>query len=257
MRLAHAGPRGEDKEPVKQAVVLAGGLGRRLAPYTTVLPKPLMPIGDMSILEVVIRQLAYCGFGRITLAVGYLSELVMAVCGDGSRWGVDIRYSLEDESLGTAGPLALLDGFDEPFLVMNGDILTTLDYAALYRHHMEGEALVTIATTRRQVKIDLGVLEFDAANCLTGYVEKPLLNYRVSMGVYVMDPAVRPLIPRAHVDLPELIRRAVPVGKVQAYPFDGYWKDIGSPADYEAAVADFARMRSTFLPGHPSRHREP
>jgi NDP-sugar pyrophosphorylase family protein len=243
---------------MKRAVVLAGGVGRRLAPYTTVLPKPLMPLGDMSILEVVIRQLAHCGFKEITLAVGHLSELIMAVCGTGSKWGVDISYSPEERPLGTAGPLALIKGLDEPFLVMNGDILTTLDYAAFYRHHLDTDALITVATAKRQVEISLGVLELDDADRLKAYIEKPEFDYQVSMGVYVMDPEViRDIAPGDHLDLPDLVRSAIALSKAQAYCFDGYWKDIGSRSDYEVAVTDFERMRLMFLPNDEGQEDEP
>ena len=141
-----------------QAVILAGGQGTRLRPYTAVLPKPLMPIGDMPILEIVLRQLQRAGFRDVTLAVSYLAEMMQAYCGDGSRFGLRIRYSRETASLSTAGPLKLIPGLDDTFLVMNGDLLTTLDYAALIRFHREHGAMATIATHRRTVLIDYGVV---------------------------------------------------------------------------------------------------
>ena len=237
---------------MKQAVILAGGRGRRLEPYTTVLPKPLMPVGDMSILEIVIRQLVHSGFADITLAVGYLSELIMAFCGDGSRWRARIRYSLEEKPLGTAGPLALIEGLDEPFLLMNGDVLTTLDYEAVYQYHLEGDALITIATHKRHVQINLGVVELDSDGWLSAYIEKPTFDYRVSMGIYVVDPSVLAAItPGTYLDLPDLVRSTIPQRKVRAYKFDGYWQDIGNPNDYEAVLDDFERMRAMLVPGAP------
>jgi len=137
-----------------KAVILAGGRGTRLAPYTTILPKPLMPIGDKPILDIVIRQLRYYGFTDITLAVGYLAELLVAYFGDGDRFGVTIRYSREEQPLGIAGPIALVDGLDEPFLVMNGDVLTTLNFSELMAFHRSSGAIATIATYPRSVKID-------------------------------------------------------------------------------------------------------
>jgi NDP-sugar pyrophosphorylase family protein len=128
-----------------QAVILAGGKGRRLRPYTTVLPKPLMPLGDMPIIEVVLRQLAASGFDQVTVAVGYLAELLMAYCGDGSKFGLELRYSREEEPLGTAGPLALIDGLDDTFLVMNGDVLTSLDLRGLVQQHRASGAAATTA----------------------------------------------------------------------------------------------------------------
>ncbi len=164
-----------------KAVILAGGRGTRLAPYTTILPKPLMPVGDKPILDIVINQLRYYGYTDITLAVGYLSELLMAYFGDGSRFGVRIQYSHEDQPLGTAGPIALIDNLDEPFLVMNGDLLTTLNFADLMQYHRAGNAAATITTYQRSVKIDLGVIEYDDHKHLARYIEKPTHHYNVSM----------------------------------------------------------------------------
>ena len=233
-----------------KAVILAGGRGRRLAPYTTILPKPLMPIGDVPILEVVIRQLQRAGFQDITMAVGYLAELLMAYFGDGQKLGVQIRYSREEEPLGTAGPLALVDGLDEPFLVMNGDLLTTLDYRAMWQAHAAAGTLGTLATFRRSVKIDLGVIETDEEGMVAGYVEKPSYHYQVSTGIYVFEPAVLRFIPRGErLDLPDLVTGLLAAGhRVATYPFEGHWLDIGRPDDYQHAVDTFARHRSQFLP---------
>ncbi|MGC8960710.1 MAG: nucleotidyltransferase family protein [Chloroflexia bacterium] len=233
-----------------KAVILAGGRGRRLAPYTTVLPKPLMPIGDVPILEVVVRQLAHAGFGEITLAVGYLAELLMAYFGDGGKWGVRIRYSREERPLGTAGPLALVEGLDEPFLAMNGDLLTNLDYRSLWDYHCSHEAVVTMATYTREVHIDLGIVQVDGQGWVCDYIEKPTYRHLVSTGIYIFDPAVLRYIPRGEpLDLPDLIRKLLAAGeRVAAYPFEGIWLDIGRPDDYERAVAEFASRRGEFLP---------
>lgn len=233
-----------------KAVILAGGRGRRLAPYTTVLPKPLMPIGDVPILEVVVRQLAHAGFTEITLAVGYLAELLMAYFGDGSKWGVQIRYSREERPLGTAGPLALVEALDEPFLTMNGDLLTNLDYRALWDYHRSRGAIVTMAIYPRAVSIDLGIVEVNEAGWVRGYIEKPTYRYSVSTGIYVFEPAALRYIPRGEsLDLPNLILKLIAAGeRVAAYPFDGIWLDIGRPDDYERAVAEFAARRGEFLP---------
>jgi NDP-sugar pyrophosphorylase family protein len=231
-------------------VILAGGKGRRLRPYTTVLPKPLMPLGDMPIIEVVLRQLAAFGFDDVTLAVGYLAELMMAYCGDGSRFGLRVRYSKEDEPLGTAGPLALIDGLDDTFLVMNGDVLTSLDLAAMVRQHRASGAVATIATHQRQHKINYGIIESTAERRVTAYIEKPVHHYQVSMGIYVLEPAVLRTIPsNAYLDLPDLVRRLMDAAlPVEVYPFDGYWLDIGRHDDYEQAVEEFESMRAALLP---------
>jgi NDP-sugar pyrophosphorylase family protein len=233
-----------------RAVVLAGGKGTRLAPYTTVLPKPLMPIDDLPILEIVIRRLHQAGVRDITLSVGYLASLIEAYFGDGSRWGVTIHYSREDEPLGTAGPLYLVPGLDSTFLVMNGDLLTTLDYADMVRFHRERGAAVTVGLFKKQVKIDLGVVETDGDSRVVGYVEKPTLSYEVSMGMYVMEPCVLRYIPSGRrFDLPDLVRALIgDQQSVVGYPFEGHWLDIGRQEDYARATELFEMNRSIFLP---------
>jgi NDP-mannose synthase len=232
-----------------KAIVLAGGKGTRLAPYTTVLPKPLMPIGDMPILDVVLRQLAAAGFDKITLAVGYLAELLMAYCGDGSRYGVELTYSREERPLGTAGPIALVRGVDQTFLVMNGDLLTTLDYREMLAFHVSRGNIATVATFPRDVVIDLGVIEA-IDDRVVNYREKPSFNYAVSAGIYVFEPAVLDFIPRGErFDLPELILtlldRGLTVGRFAAV---GQWLDIGRHDDYEEAVRAFESRRDEYLP---------
>jgi NDP-sugar pyrophosphorylase family protein len=233
-----------------RAVILAGGKGTRLAPYTTVLPKPLMPIGDMPILEIVIRQLARHGITDITLAVGYLAELLMAYCGDGSKFGVNIAYSREVEPLGTAGPLSLVPDLNEPFLVMNGDLLSTLDYSAMWKYHRERGAIATLASHRRDIKIDLGVIESEDG-WVKEYIEKPTYHYSVSTGIYIFEPSILGFIERGkHLDLPELILRLLKQGnKVNIFHFGGYWLDIGRHDDYETAMEVFAAHSADFLPG--------
>lgn len=233
-----------------RAVILAGGKGTRLLPYTTVLPKPLMPIGDMPILEVVLRQLKAAGVDHVTMAVGYLAELLQAFFGDGKRLGLNIDYSMESKPLGTVGPLTLIPGLNDTLLMMNGDVLTTLDYRDLIKRHRESGAIATIATYVRQVKIDFGVIEADGAGILTGYVEKPTLDYRVSMGIYVFEPeALQFLKPGEYRDFPDLVKTLIAAGKkVISYPFSGYWLDMGRPDDYARAVEEFEARRGEFLP---------
>jgi NDP-sugar pyrophosphorylase family protein len=233
-----------------RAVILAGGKGTRLAPYTTVLPKPLMPIGEMPILEIVIRQLERHGFNDLTLAVGYLAELLMAYCGDGSKFNVKLGYSREEQPLGTAGPIALVHDLNDTFLVMNGDLLTTIDYGAMLRYHRKRGALATIACYQRDVKIDLGVIEIGADNWVANYIEKPTYHYAVSMGIYLFEPAILKYIkPNQHLDLPDLVMNLMKEGqRVNVFNFDGYWLDIGRHDDYEKAVEEFSVHRSEFLP---------
>jgi NDP-mannose synthase len=233
-----------------QAVILAGGQGRRLHPYTAVLPKPLMPIGDVPILEVVVRQLRRAGVTDITMAVGYLAELLMAYFGDGSKLGVHVRYSREEMPLGTAGPLSLVERPEQPFLVMNGDLLTTVDYRSLWDRHHERGAIATLATFRRDIKIDLGVIETDPEGWVSGYIEKPTYQYAVSTGIYVFEPAVLDYIPpQQRMDLPDLIRKLLASGeRVATYPFEGIWLDIGRWEDYERAALEFEQHQSEFVP---------
>lgn len=233
-----------------KAIILAGGKGTRLAPYTTILPKPLMPISDVPILEIVIRQLAHHGFIDITLAVGYLAELLMAYCGDGHKYQLKLSYSREETPLGTAGPIAMVPDLNDTFLVMNGDLLTTLDYSDMWRYHRERGAIATLATYRRDVKIDLGVIEFDSNHWVTDYIEKPTFHYSISTGIYIFEPAVLDYIPSSQrLDLPELVLRLLQQGqKVSSYQYSGYWLDIGRPDDYQEAIQKFETYRSEFLP---------
>lgn len=234
-----------------RAVVLAGGKGTRLAPYTTVLPKPLMPIGEVPILEVVLRQLGHHGFNDVSLAVGYLAELLMAYCGDGSKFGVKLDYSRESQPLGTAGPIALVDRLTDTFLVMNGDLLTTIDYSKMLAEHRASGAITTVATYAKTVKIDLGVLELSKEGRIVDYIEKPTMHYPVSMGIYLFDARVLSFIPKGdRLDLPDLVKKLMAAGeKVMAYKHEGYWLDIGRHDDYQEAVREFEAHRTDFLPG--------
>lgn len=233
-----------------RAVILAGGKGSRLGPYTTVLPKPLLPIGDRAILDVVIHQLRDLGFADITLAVGHLAHLVRAVMGDGSKWGVSIDYQEENEPLGTVGPLADIDRLDDSFLVMNGDVLTTLDYSDLMDLHRESGNLLTIASHRRVVRTDYGVLHVNGSagrtRTVTGFEEKPEVPYVVSMGVYAMEPRALEFIEQGtYLDVPDLVLRLIEAGEqVGSYLFDGYWLDIGRPQDYERAIAEYESLKT-------------
>jgi len=228
-----------------KAVVLAGGKGTRLRPYTVAFPKPLMPVGNMPILEIIIKQLKIHGINEVILAVGHLAELIMTYFGDGSKFGIKIRYSREDEPLGTAGPLSLLrDELDDTFIVMNGDILTTLNYSELIEFHKKNGAIATIALNRRDVYIDFGVVKIDGALNIVDYIEKPTLHYLVSMGVYVFEPKVLDYIPyKKKFDFPDLVKRLIEAGeKVKGFVYDGYWLDIGRPEDYEKANAEIDKI---------------
>ncbi len=233
-----------------KAIILAGGKGTRLAPYSRILPKPLMPISDMPILEVILRQLKCAGIHDVVLTVGHLSGLLKAFFKDGEELGINIQYSYEKIPLGTAGPLALVDGLDETFIVINGDVLTTIRLQDLICFHKEQKAATTIATHHRKVKIDYGVLQWDGNCQISGYSEKPSFDYWVSMGIYIFEPRVLAYIPRGqYLDFPDLIKILLAANEtVIGYRFDGYWQDLGRPDDYESASLEFDKMRSQFLP---------
>jgi len=233
-----------------KAVVLAGGKGTRLAPYTQILPKPLMPIGDMPILEILVRQMKRAGIQDIVVTVGHLADLLRSYFKDGSQFGVNISYSQEDQPLGTAGPLSLLDGLEGTFLVTNGDVLTDLSLAELIAAHRQSGAAATIAMHARKVRIDYGVIQFNGGNEVTGYIEKPSYDYSVSMGVYVFDARVLKHIPfNRYLDFPDLVLKLIAAGEtVKGYPFSGYWQDLGRPDDYAQANEEFETMKSRFLP---------
>jgi NDP-sugar pyrophosphorylase family protein len=241
---------------VKRAVVLAGGLGMRLRPYTTILPKPLMPVGDRPILDVIVRQLRRHGFERLTIVTGHLAELIEAFFGDGEKHGIAIDYFREDEPLGTVGALPLLDGLEGDFLVMNGDVLTDLDFGDFLDEHAANGAAASIAAQHKEVQVSLGVLEFDDAEDdarLTGYVEKPTYRYEVSMGVYAFSArALDHIEPGQRLDFPDLVLRLLDAGEVvRARRSEDYWLDIGRHDDYETAMDEFERLRGRFLPDEP------
>jgi NDP-sugar pyrophosphorylase family protein len=233
-----------------QVVILAGGKGARLRPYTAVLPKPLMPIGDMPILEVVLLQLKHAGFTEIIMAVGHLASLIETYFGDGSQWELKIRYSREREPLGTAGPIALIEGLRSPFLVMNGDVLTNLDYRKFMAYHQQEGGVATIAMYNKAVDITLGVIEADEKNDIYNYIEKPTLYYQVSMGIYAFGERVlRYIEPGKYLDFPDLIKLLLANGEqVKGYPFAGDWLDIGRKEDYEQAIEIFEDSCAKFLP---------
>jgi NDP-sugar pyrophosphorylase family protein len=226
-------------------VILAGGLGTRLKPYTTVFPKPLMPIGESPILEIIIKQLKAKGFNEITLAVGHLSELIMAFFNNGSKYGLKIEYSKEEKKLGTAGGLGLLKNkLEDDFLVMNGDVLTGLDFSEFLEFHKKTGSIATIALNRRHVDIDFGVVELDENRTLIGYIEKPKIDYLVSMGVYAFNESILEYIPsHEYLDIPDLMKRLLSEGeKVNGFIHDGYWLDIGRPDDYIKANEDIQKI---------------
>jgi NDP-mannose synthase len=232
-----------------RVVILAGGKGTRLRPYTTCFPKPLMPIGDMPIIEVVLRQLRSYGFRKVTVSVNHLAELIQTFCGDGAKWGLNIEYCTEDQPLGTAGSIGLVKDVTDPLLVMNGDLLTTIDYSEMVRSHVRSGACATIGIFDREVRIDFGVLDVDGQGDLVAYTEKPRMHYAVSMGVNVLSRGALDFIsPGKYLDIPTLMMNVKTAGRrVGTFRSDCEWLDIGRPDDYEQAIAEFERSKDKYL----------
>ena len=228
-----------------QAVILAGGKGTRLKPYTTVLPKPLMPIGDCPILEVVVRQFKKNGFNKITMAVGHEHDLFIAFFGNGEKWDISIDYYVEKEPLGTAAPIRHIKNLDETFLMMNGDILTDLNFRDLFDLHIKKQADLSVAAHERTQNVNYGILEYTSDGILTKFLEKPSYRFNVSMGIYIVSHKIISLIPdQGYFDFPDLVQNLlIEKRKIYCFPYNGYWMDIGRPDDYEQAIDDYAKMK--------------
>jgi len=229
-----------------KAVILAGGKGTRLRPYTTAFPKPLVPIDDKPILEIVIKQLISNGIDDIIMAVGHLAEVIMAYFTDGEKFNTNIKYSWEKEPLGTVGALSLVkEELNETFLVMNGDVLSDIDYKKLINNHKQSGSIATIALVKRSVDIDFGVVELSNSNSIVDYHEKPTIDHPVSMGIYIFEPKIFDYIPeKERFDLPDLVKKLIKNGEnVNGYLHDGYWLDIGRPEDYEKACQDIGKLK--------------
>ncbi len=231
-----------------QAIILAGGKGTRLKPFTTNIPKPLIPIDDMPILEIILRQLKHHGVRDIVITVSHLSELIMAFFGDGKKLGLSITYLLEDSPLGTAGAIRGVKKISDDFIVMNGDLLTTIDYKKMFEVHKKNKNDVTISTYKKEIKIDLGILKIEQEK-LIDYIEKPTYSFDVSMGIYVFNKMVLDYISNDEkIDMPSLMLRLKSKGrKIMCYSGDYYWLDIGRAEDYEEANKIFVERRSEFV----------
>lgn len=225
----------------RRAVVLAGGKGQRLYPYTTILPKPLIPVGEKPILEHVLEKLREAQFTHITISVGHLAELIRAFFGDGEKFGVKIDYAIEDQPLGTIGPLAFIDDLGEDFLVMNGDILTDLNIEDLWTTHKKTDSILTVATSAREVNIDFGVLRRDAENHITEFTEKPTIPYEVSMGIYALNRRCLDYVPKGtYFGFDQLVLSLLANNEpIHGHLHQGRWLDLGRAADYETAIQEF------------------
>jgi len=222
------------------AFILAGGRGSRLAPYTTIIPKPLVPVGNRSILEVLISQLVRCGITDIVISLGYLGHLIQAVVGDGSSLGASVRYTTEDEPLGTAGPLQLLAPrpAGRSVIVLNGDTLTDMEFARFVDDHVASGAAASIAVVERQTHIDFGVVEMSGSGALERYIEKPSYSHLVSIGVNAFSTEALGEIERGErIDMPDFLRRLQSRGgAVRCARLDCFWLDLGRVDDLRAAT---------------------
>jgi len=237
--------------PVRQAVIMAGGKGTRLHPYSALFPKPLMPLGDMPILELLLRRMKVVGIQEVIIAVNHLRHLIEAYFGDGSAIGLHLLYSNEDKPLGTAGALGnVLDRLDETFFLAKGDLLTTMDLTRMAHSHIAEHADASIGIYERENKIDFGLIEFDAENRLCAYREKPTSKYYVSMGVYILQrEAIRPHVTNVdYLDMPNLLLKIKSNnGCVVCFRDNCIWLDIGRPDDFALAQKMFEQDRDTFL----------
>ena len=228
-----------------KAVILAGGKGTRLKPYSTIIPKPIVPVGDRAILEILIGRLKKFGITDLTICVNHLAELIMAYFGKGEKLGVNIKYSIEEKPLGTVAPIKLIKRLPENFIVMNGDLLTDLNFKEFYKKHLENNALMTIATYKRNSKIDFGVIDIDEGRSIVkGFKEKPEYRLDVSMGVYILNRKVLENIPlNKKFGFDDLVLKMLQKGQeIKVYPYKGYWLDIGRPDDYEKANKDIKKI---------------
>lgn len=224
----------------KRAIILAGGKGTRLKPYTVALPKPLVPIGDKPILEIIIMQLIENGFEHITITINHLADIIKAFFGDGSKWGIKIDYSLEEKPLSTMGPLSLIENLPENFLIMNGDVLSDINFSTLIQKHENSKSIFTISSYKREQKSDYGILEVGDNSSLIGFKEKPVVEYDVSMGIYIANKKILDYIPYNQSYgfdqlMLDLIADDNPAKVIR---HDGYWLDIGRPEDYAKACED-------------------
>lgn len=228
-----------------KAVILAGGKGTRLKPYTTVIPKPLVPVGERAVLDILLSRLIEQGVDEIFICLNHFAEIIRAFFGDGSKYGVRINYVLENEPLGTVGPIKLIDSLPNHFLVMNGDLLTDIDFKKLYDTHIKGNALLTVATYTRNSRVEFGVVDVnEESGMITGFREKPQYSFSVSMGVYVMNNQVLSFVPNGvYFGFDDLMVKLLAENQsVRAYPYEGYWLDIGRPDDYEKANEDINHL---------------
>lgn len=232
-----------------QVIILAGGRGTRLMPYTATIPKPLVPVGDLPILEILIMQLKKCGVREIIISTGHLAELIEAYFKNGNKWGVKVRYVREDKPLGTAGAIRNVKNLNDNFIVMNGDILTDIDYLDLYKFHIGNKGIATIAAVKREISVDFGVVESDEDSRLTNYIEKPKYSKYVSMGINVFNKRCKKYISKGEsIGIPELVLRMKSKNEeVYCYNGEVYWLDIGRIEDFQTAQEEFEKNRSRIL----------
>ncbi len=239
---------------MKSVVIMAGGIGSRMQPFTYVLPKPLIPLTDKPILEIIIRQMVFYGFKDVTLVLGYAAELIQAYFGDGSKWGINIRYVVESQPMGTAGAISLLENFTKPVLVVNADILTDIDFSQTYDFHIQSKSLATVVLYEHKQNSKYGVIKVNKNERLESYTEKPVHIELISTGIYVINPAVVQYMTTPIMDMPQLIASLMDRNEIVGTRLHkGVWKDIGNPETLLEARQLFAERPMYFMKGRESK----
>lgn len=232
----------------RKAIILAGGEGKRLKPYTLTLPKPLMPVGSYPIIDLVIKYLSKYNYKNITIALNYKGDLIKSFLKNSKNKSIKIDYSFEKKELGTIGPLRLIKRLPEDFLVINGDVLTDLNLEKFFKNHKKSKKLISISVTTRKSKLDYGIVKSNKSEVLIDFQEKPLNKFNVSMGIYLLNKKILKFIPNKKFGLDDLIYKLINKRiPINVFKHKGYWLDIGRPKDFEKANNDFSSIKSKFL----------
>ena len=233
---------------LKKAIILAGGEGKRLKPYTLTIPKPLMPVGSYPIIDLVIKYLLKYNYKNITIALNYKGDLIKSFLKNIKNKSIKIDYSFEKKALGTIGPLKLIKKLPKNILIINGDVLTDLNLEEFFKNHKKSKKLISISVTTRKSKLDYGIIKYNKEGILVDFHEKPVNKFNVSMGIYLLNKKIIKFIPNKKFGLDNLINKLINKKiPINIYKHKGYWLDIGRPKDFEKANNDFSLIKSKFF----------